>query len=65
MSDKNTFTQPRISSSERDDFGHIKGENYEMSTDLRKEIDASEHISDRLHKTAQLMRKPKYSRNNI
>ena len=29
-----------------------------------EKIDTSEHISDRLHKTAQLMRKPKYSGNN-
>ena len=35
-----------------------------MIGDLRREIDASEHISDRLHKTAQLKSKPKYRRNN-
>ena len=68
MRDKNTFTQPKISCSVRDTFSHVKRENYEISRDLeeswkRNKIDASEHISDRLHKTAQLMRKPRYSIN--
>ena len=46
-------------------FSHIKRENSENSRDFGRERDASEHISDRLPKTAQLMRKHKYSRNNI
>ena len=60
---RNVCTQPGIPSSERDTFDHIKVGNYEMSRDIRREIDASEHISDRLCKTAQLMRKPKFGRN--
>ena len=44
MRDRNTFTQPRISSSERDAFGHFKVEIYEMIRDPRREIDASKHI---------------------
>ena len=36
-----------------------------MCKDLRVDTEASEHISDRLHRTAQLIRKPKYGRNNI
>ena len=35
-----------------------------MHEDLRRDIDVSEHIYDRLCGTVQLMRKPKYSRNN-
>ena len=42
--DRNTFTQPKISSLARDTFGYIKRENYEMSRDLRRDIDALEHI---------------------
>ena len=64
MRDRSTCTQPRISSLERDAFGHLKVENYEMSRDPRREIDASQHISDRLHKTAQLKGKPKFRTNN-
>ena len=36
MADRNIFTQPKISSLARDIFGHIKGENSEISRDLRK-----------------------------
>ena len=64
MRDRNTFIQPKISNLARGTFGHIKRDNYEISRDLRREIDASKHISDRLCRTAQLMRKPKYSSNN-
>ena len=35
-----------------------------MYEDLRVDIDASGYTYDRLHRTAKLMRKPKYSRNN-
>ena len=42
----------------------LKVDNFEMSRDLRREIDYSEHISDRLCKIKQLIRKPKSSRNN-
>ena len=35
-----------------------------MHEDLGVNIDTSEHISDRLCRTTQLVRKPRYSRNN-
>ena len=35
-----------------------------MHKDLEVNIDASEHISNILHRAAQLMRKSRYSRNN-
>ena len=63
MRNRKTFTQPKISILARGTFGHIKRENYQMCGDLRRDIDASEHTSDRLCRTPQLMRKPKYSRN--
>ena len=63
MRDRNILNQPRISSLTRDTFGHIKRENYEMSRDLGREIDASEHISNRLSKTAWFIRRTKSSRN--
>ena len=59
MRDRNTFTQPKISISVKNTFGHIKRGNYEMGRDLKREIDASEHISERLCRAAQLMMKPK------
>ena len=63
MRDRNTTTQLKLSSFARDTFGYNRRENYEMYEDFRVNIDASGHISDRLHRTAKLMRKPKYSRN--
>ena len=59
MRDKSTVTQPKISCLARDTFGHIKRENYEMHGDLRGDMNASEHVSDRLYGTAQLMKNPK------
>ena len=52
MKDRNTFTKPKISSLARDTFDHNKRENYEMCGDLRRDRDESEHISDRLCRTA-------------
>ena len=64
MRDRNTFTQPKILRLARYTSGHIIKGNYEMCEDLKREIDALEHISYRLHRTAQMMRKSTYSRNN-
>ena len=53
MRDRNTTTQPKLSSFARDTFGYNRRENYEMYEDLREYIDASEHISDRLQSRAK------------
>ena len=64
MRDRNTTIQPKLSSFERDTFSYNRRENYEMFEVPRVDIEVSEHISGRLHRTAKLMRRPKYSRNN-
>ena len=61
--DRNTVIQPI--SLAKDALDYTKRENYKMHEDLRVNIDVSEHISDRLHKTAQLLRKSRYSRKSI
>ena len=63
MRDRNTAIQPKSSSLARDTFSYMKGENYEMHEDPGVDMDASEHISEKYHRTAQLMMRPKYSRN--
>ena len=62
--DRNAFVQPISPSLARDNLAYTKIENYNMHEDSKVNIDASEHISNRLHRTAQLMRKSRYSRNN-
>ena len=50
MTDRNSTILPKPSSLARDMLDYIKGENYKMHEDFQEDIDASEHIFDRLHK---------------
>ena len=64
MSEKNIFTQSKILSVEIDTFGHIRKHKYTKNENFMRDKDVSEHISDQLHRTAQLVRKCKLSRND-
>ena len=64
MAKRNIFTKPKISSLARDTFGCTRNKNYDTCEDHTGDRDALEHISDRLCRVVQLMKKPKYSRNN-
>ena len=64
ISNRNTVNQPHSPSLVGDTLDYTKKENYNMHEDLKVNIDVSEQISDRLHRTAQLMRKSRYNRNN-
>ena len=58
MRDGKTTVQPKLSGLAKDTFS------YEIHDDLRVDIHVSEYISDRLYRTVQFIRKPKYNRNN-
>ena len=56
--------QPKSPGLARDTSDYAKREIYKMHEDFRVNIDVSEYISNRLHRTAELMRKSGYSRSN-
>ena len=50
MIERSTSTQSGMPSVARDTFGHIKSDNNKISEDPQRDKDASEHISDQLHR---------------
>ena len=62
--DQNMFVQPQSPTLVRDTLDYTKKEKCNMKEDSEVNIDASEHNSDRLCRTAQLIRKSRYNRYN-
>ena len=64
MREQNISTKSKLSCVERDTIGHNRREKYAKNEHLYRYKGVSEHISDQLHGTAELVRKSKLRRND-
>ena len=62
--ERSIFTQSKMPIVDRNTFGCIKSDNYKIIKGSKRDKNASEYISNQLHRLAQLVRNSKFSRND-